>query len=62
MIAIWAVQISINILANLWLYHKVDKERKNYLLFKIWGDIFVKPWVLFTQGYLVPSLVEMGED
>ena len=55
------VQINKHICWKLWLNHNIDLEiRKTMILFIIKWSLFEKPWVPFTQGCFVPSLVEIG--
>ena len=48
--------------STLWLYHSVDLERRKATIsiFIIKLPLFVKPWVPFTQGCLMRSLVEIN--
>ena len=48
---------SINTFAqSYWYYHNIDLDREKT---SIEWSLFVKPWVPFTQGCFVPSLVEI---
>ena len=46
----------------IWLYHKVDKEKKKKLL-TLWefiGSPFEETWISFAEGCFVPRLVKIG--
>ena len=54
------VQINKHIL----LYHNFDKNKRRKKKLLTWwefiGSPFEETWIPFTQGYFVPSLVEIG--
>ena len=55
------VQINKHVCSKLWSYENIEKERRktiiSFLIIK-WS-LFVQPWVPFTQGCFMSSLVEI---